>query len=109
MALLSVQQPDHDGTTVTFSAASAGDLFPNDGDTIVLFDNGSGGNLTVDVTVAGTPGGLTLSTITSATIANGAIGAIGPFDPTLFNNSDGRITVAPSTTSSVTVAVVRVK
>jgi len=109
MATLTVQQPDHDGTTITFAAVAASDVFANDGDTIALFNNGSGGNITITTTAAGTPGGLSLSDVVTGNIANGAIGAVGPFDPTLFNNSSGQVTVAASSTSSVTVAVVRVK
>lgn len=108
MALLSTQTATINGTVLTFSAVAASDTITNDGKTAAIYNNGSGGNLTVDVTVAGTPGGLSMQTVTSTTIANGSLGIIGPFDPTLVNNSSGLVTLTPSTTSSVTVAVVRI-
>ena len=109
MALLTTQTSVIGGVVLTFSAVAASDTIENDGKTIVIYNNGSGGNLTVDVTVAGTPNGLSMDNVTSATISNGEMGAIGPFDPTLVNNSSGLVTLTPSTTTSVTVAVVRAR
>ena len=109
MATLTVQNQTTSSPTVTFGAVAASDVFDNDGDTIALFNNGSGGNITITITAAGTPGGLSLANVVTANIANGAIGRVGPFDPTLFNDSNGQVTVAASSTSSVTVAVLRVK
>lgn len=109
MALLATQSSTINGVSLTFNSAAASDTIANDGETVALYKNDSGGDLTVDVTVAGTPQGLSMSTVTSNTIADGAIGAIGPFDPTLVSNSSGLVTLTPSTTSSVTVAVLRVR
>lgn len=108
MALLATQTSSINATIMTFSAVAASDTISNDGKTAVIYNNGSGGNLTVDVTVAGTPGGLSMATITTATIANGEIASVGPFDPTLVSNSSGLVTLTPSTTSSVTAAVLRI-
>lgn len=109
MATLAVQQPTNAGATLTFAAVAASDVFANDGDTVAIVNNGSGGNITLTATAAGTPGGLTITDVTTANIANGAVGIMGPFDPTYFNNSSGQVTLAASSTSSVTVAIVRVK
>jgi len=109
MATLTVQQPTSSGTVITFAAVSASDVFTNDGDTIALFSNGSGGNITITTTAAGTPGGLSLSDVVTGNIGNGTTSAVGPFDPTLFNDTNGQVTLAASTTSAVSVAIVRVK
>lgn len=109
MATLTVQAATNAGATLTFAAVAASDVFANDGDTVVLVSNGSGGNITITATAAGTPGGLALSDVVTGNIATGTIGQMGPFDPTLFNNSSGNVTITCSSTSSVTIAVLRVK
>lgn len=109
MATLTVQQPTSASPVITFAAVAASDVFTNDGDTIAIFNNGSGGNITITVGPGGTPGGLSFADEVSGNIANGAIGKVGPFDPTLYNDSSGQVVIASSNTSSVTVAIVRVK
>jgi hypothetical protein len=108
MATLTVQTATNSGATLTFAAVAASDVFTNDGDTVALFDNGSGGNIVITATAAGTPGGLSLSDVVTANIATATIGVIGPFDPTYFNDSNGQVTLASDVTSSVTVAILKV-
>ncbi len=109
MATLSVQQPTKASPVITFAAVASSDVFTNDGDTIALFDNGSGGNITITVGPGGTPGGLAFADEVTGNVTNGAVGQVGPFDPTLYNDSNGQVVIASSSTSSVTVAIVRVK
>lgn len=109
MATLAVQSSAQDGTALTLnSVAGGGDQFLNDGDTIMIVTNGSGGSLTVTLPPGGTPGGLTLSDVTG-TVADGATEAFGPFPPSLYNDSSGYVQVTWSATTSVTAAILSVK
>lgn len=109
MATLAVQSSAQTGTALTFNAtAGGGDQFLNDGDVILIVNNGSGGALTVTFDPGGLPGGLTLADVTG-TVDNGDIEAFGPFPGGLYNDSSGYVQVSWSTTTSVTAAVLSVK
>ena len=107
MALQSTQTSSINGLELSFGAVSSSDTFVADERVVAIYTNNSGGNLTVTVIGRGTPRGLDISNVTSTTIANGETAIIGPFDRDAFESDAGFITINPSTTSSVTVAIVK--
>lgn len=101
MGTYTVQTVVRAGVTPTDNAVASSDEFANDGHTILIVTNGSGGSLTVTITTPGTVDGLAVADRT-VSIANGAKKAIGPFTKSLYNDSDGNVTVGYSATTSVT-------
>lgn len=107
MATYTVQTAVQTGVVPTQNAVAASDKFNNDGKTVLWVENGSGGELTVTLTTAATVGGVAIADPT-VTIANGAKKVIGPFATSIYNDSNGQVTVAYSATTSVTAAVIRI-
>lgn len=114
MATLSVQEVDFTGLEATYaSAASGGDVFTNDGNTIVHVKNGATDcNITItaqDTTLnkAGF-GDVTVSNTTVVCTANEER-IIGPFPQKRFNNSSGQVALSYDDESNVTLAVIRLK
>jgi len=107
MAAYTVQRVLRAGVTPTENAVSASDTFQNSGKTILLVENGSGGELTVTVVTPSTVDGLAVSDRT-VTVANGAKKVIGPFPVNVYNDSDNNVTVNFSATSSVTCMALRI-
>ena len=94
------------GLDVSYVAANAdGNFFENNGNTVLLVKNASGGSITVttDSQVNSNQG---YDNDEDATIANGETGCIGRFSKNRFNDSDGNVNVSYSGVGSVTVAVV---
>ena len=79
-------------------ATDTGFNFVNDGSTLLLVENGSGSAVTVTLD-AQTYGGLSLVDPT-VSIAAGATKIIGPFKPSLFNDSNGKVTATISTAAT---------
>lgn len=113
MATLSPQTLAEDGITPTLAAASAGgDQFENTSAEIVVVKNASGAGITVTAhaqnTTKDVPG---YGTMTKANgggaVAAGATAYFGPFPTKAFNNASGRISLSYSSTTSVTVGVLR--
>lgn len=92
--------------TPTMNAASASDDFFNDGKTIAWVVNGGVGSITVTIPSYKTVAGLTVPDRT-VTVPSGATRVIGPFDKDVHNNSDGKVTLQFSGTTSVTFALLR--
>lgn len=113
MATLSVQQMVLDGLEATYaSAGAAGDVFTNDGRTMVHVKNGDSTDHTVTFTAQDTseqvPGFGTVSvTNTTVTITAGEERFVGFFPQRRFNNSSGQVAVTYDSTTSMTIAVVR--
>lgn len=102
---VSVQTITWTGTTPTFNNASAdGNTFVNNGSVLLYIKNGSGATITATLTTPQTVHGLAVSDLSVAVAAAGEKVA-GPFGPETFNDSDGKVTVSWSATSSVTFAV----
>jgi len=101
MGTYTVQSVSRDGVTPTENAVAASDEFSNDGHTILIVENGSGGSLTVTITTPGTVDSQAIADRT-VTVADGTKKAIGPFTRSVYNDSDGNVTVGYSATSSVT-------
>ena len=117
MATLNVQNLTIAGLiSSTLAAASTGDGFANDGSTFLLFVNGSVTARTLTITIANatvnTPGYNPL-TIASPTVTlpgsgtNGGVGIVGPFGPTEFNDSNGRVNYTLDIATSMTVAAIK--
>lgn len=84
-----------------------GDEFDNNGNTVLLVSNGSGGPLTVTIT---TPAGIrSVNEIVtkSLVVADGDVGFAGPFPQAIFNQTTGRVYLDWSTGTTVTAAVVK--
>lgn len=94
-------------TPADAAANSDGSKFPNDGQTFLLITNGGGSSITVTVAATITIDGLTVSNLV-VTVGAGAKKLIGPFDPGVFNDSAGNVSVTFSAVTSVTVTVVSV-
>lgn len=107
MAELTVQNISITGLEATFaSAAGGGDTFKNDGRTFFEVNNGSGGDITLTFTTPGTVQGVAIADPTVVVTA-GERRHIGPFDPSIFNNSSGLVAVGYSGVTSLTVAAIR--
>ncbi len=106
MALLSVQNSSIAGFAPTYSAVSASDEFPNDGRTVIYIKNGGASPdvVGIDSLVACNQGS---DHDGGSSVTNATEKCFGPFDPTRFNNSNGRVTVTNSFITSVTCAVIR--
>lgn len=106
MATLTVQNCLISGTVPTYSAVASSDEFANDGRTVIYIKN-----------AGGSPDVVAIDSLTAcnqgsdhnggASVTNGTEQVFGPFDPTRFNNSNGRVTVTNSFLTSVTCAVLR--
>lgn len=111
MATYTVQSVDEDGLDITFSAVASTDNFANDGKTLLLVKNGSGGNVQIDITSQVTTveipsyGNVTKAD-RSITIANGAQAILGPFNRAAFNDGSGLVEVTYDVTTSVTAAAI---
>ena len=72
-----------------------------------MVTNGSGGALAVGATTPGTVDGLAIADL-SVSIADGVKKAIGPFPRSVYNDSDGDVTVTFDATSSVTAQCLKI-
>ncbi|MEK7765269.1 MAG: hypothetical protein AAB368_03430 [bacterium] len=100
------------GLAATYTAApgtGAGNGFSiqNDGRTILHVKNvAAGGDCVVTIVTPNTVDGLALADRT-VTVADGAERFIGPFPPSIYNESDGTIRVDFSEITNVTLAALR--
>ena len=110
MATITVQTISQTGLEATYAAANDGDVFPNTGQEALQVINGSGGDIVATITPSrptkNTPGlgDMTKTTVT-VTITAGEERFIGPFEPLLFNNSSGQVTINYDGVTSLTSAV----
>jgi hypothetical protein len=106
---VSVQQIDRTaGVVPSYGAANAdGNAFVNDGRTMIHVKNGGGAPITATFLTPGNVAGLAIADQV-VTVTNGTEKMIGPFEPGLFNQSDGKVYVDWSGVSSVTAGVMRV-
>lgn len=107
MAELTVQEIVVTGLEETLaSAAALGDTFKNDGRTYFHCLNGSGADITLTFTTPGKIGGVAIADPTVVVTA-GEHRLVGPFNPSIFNNSSGLVAVGYSAVTTVTVSAVR--
>ena len=101
MATLTVQTIVQDGLTVTKTVLYDDNLFDNSGNYFLLYTNSSGGSQNLTFTAVTTSidspiyGSLTKGNIVFA-VANGDTVTVGPFPPTIFNNSSGQVSFSIS-------------
>lgn len=109
MATLTVYTAPGAGAGVAVTAASAaggGDVFPNNGKTLVEITNGGGSSITPTFAATGVlPSGAAISSVATA-VAAGATRVFGPFPPNEFNNSSGQVAITYSSATSVTLRVI---
>lgn len=104
MATLTVQNTSLAGITPSWvSAAEAGDEFLNTGDAYVEFKNTSAGEITVTILTPAKIEGIDIAEITVAVPATTGVKRIGPFDPTIFNQTTGRVSMTYSAHADLAV------
>src|SRR3954447_20155841 len=113
MATLTVQNLSLAGLlSSTFASASTGDKFNNDGNTFLLFLNGSASSRTLTLTVQNATvnqAGFNPITVASPTLTipgsatNSGIAVVGPFGVTEFNDSNGQLNYTLDVATSMTV------
>jgi len=96
-----------DGTSITYTSVnSGGDTVSNNGRVLLLFQNGSGSDYDITFTTTTTVDGEDVADKTVTVPANGDYVA-GPFERQFYNNSNGKIDISYSGTTSLTVAAVQ--
>lgn len=108
---LTPQQIALTGLTPTFTAptdagAGGGWSFPNTGDTFIRIKNTGGAQRVVTLLTPATIGGVAISDPTVTIPATTGDILIGPFDPSLFNQSDGAVYVEVDATTGLTAAAI---
>jgi hypothetical protein len=109
VAVLTVQQVALAGLTPTYAAAAAGgDSFANDGEVFLHVKNTNAAARTVTVASQrpATPG---LAPANNAVVVPLTVGdkMIGPFDPTVWNDTNGLVQITYTAETGVTVAAIR--
>jgi hypothetical protein len=106
MAVLTIQPASPTGLAATaVAAAGGGDQYPNNGKTLLKVINGGGSSIDVTIAPTNTVKGYSLASLVVA-VAGGATKYLGPYEPAYFNNSSGRVAVAYSAVTDVTVAAI---
>lgn len=88
------------------AAASGGDTFSNDGRVMLFVRNGGGSAITVTVDAVASVQGEPVSD-RAVSIPAGQDFLLGPFPTQVFNNDQGKVSVAYSSVTSVTVRPIR--
>ena len=89
-------------------AIAEGAKFPNDGRTF-LYCLDTVGNAILTFKTPGTVDGLAIAEKTATIVADATIGAlVGPFPPSIYNQSDGTVHVTPDDHTSLNYVPVRV-
>lgn len=97
------------GLTPTRTALSDANTYQvlNDGNVILMFLKTGANEATITITTPKTERGLAVADRTLTVAATTGDRVIGPFDPTLYNNSDGDLEFATSESTAITCAVLR--
>jgi len=82
-----------------------GHYFPNNGATFLLVTNGSQSSINVTAVSALTVEGLAVADSVVA-VGAGVTKLLGPFNPTIFNDENGNMTVTFSAVTSVTCSII---
>lgn len=113
MAVLTVQDAAISGLAESLvAAAGGGDSFDNNGNCLLEVVNGGGGsiNVTIDDPNSPNPGSASaFNPDVVIAVPNGTTRLIGPFPPFRFNDVNGRVQVAYSGVTTVTVRVIRIR
>ena len=106
-AALTVQEISLTGLNPSYVAAEGdGNSFTNLGDVFIHVKNASGGSITVTVQTPATVQGVAVEEVPVSVPASGER-MIGPFPPSVFNQSDATVYVDYSAVTSLTVAAVK--
>jgi hypothetical protein len=106
MADLTIQRLGQAGITPSFATASVGgDAFVNDGNTWLQIKNGGASSITVTID-SKTPCNQGFDHDLTVTIVAGGEKVIGRFEQSRFNDPTGKVSVAYSAITSVTVAAI---
>ncbi len=115
MATLTVQDSPEAGGLSFTAAASGGDVFPNDGKTLLLILNTNAGSprtvtVTAQDTTATVPGfGACTKADAVQAVEQATLDVMGPFPTTAFNNASAQAVVTYSDSAAdLTVAAVRI-
>ena len=104
---LTVQEISLAGITPSYAAAEAdGNSFANDGDVLLQVKN-AGSEITVTIQTPMKVGGVDVAEVTVTIPATTGDKMVGPFDPTIFNQSAGVVYVDYSAVTTVTVAAIK--
>jgi hypothetical protein len=97
-------KPGLGGATPVAHAAAAGDSFSNNGKTMIRVNNGGGAPITVtfDDPNSSLASAQQFNPDVQVSITNGQSRIIGPFPPSRFNDTNGRVQMTWSATTSVT-------
>jgi hypothetical protein len=107
MAELTVQQIARTGLEATYAAAAGGgDEFDNDGRTFFHIINANGSDRTATFVTSVTVDGLAVGDV-AVVVTAGEERMVGPFPPSIFNDTDGHVNVTYSAVTDVTVAAIR--
>lgn len=106
---VAVQRVAETGTIPAYAAATVtdGDAFLNDGKTIIHVLNG-GVQTTVTIQTPALVDGLAIADRAVVVVADTGNKMIGPFEPGLYNQTDGKVYLDWSSVASVTFAVIAV-
>lgn len=105
---VTIQTLVNSGITPSYNAATVtdGDAFTNDGNTFIHVLN-AGAEKTLTIQTPVTVGGIAVAEVTVTIPATTGTKLIGPFETTIFNQSDGRVYLDWSAVTGVTFAVVK--
>ena len=94
---------------LTWSATPAGGhaIVGNDGKMLLIVKNAGGSDDTVTVTPQATVNGASITAPTIVVPQTSGFGVIGPFDPSVFNDSNNKVQVGYSYTTSGSAAAVQ--
>lgn len=108
-ATLATQKPSTAGIAVVYTAAAGSQDFVNTGKEFVHVKNGAGAPITVTFTAAGKDNFGITSTAHDLVVTVPATDdrIIGPFLPERYNTTAGKVAVGYSSTTTVTVAVIK--
>ncbi len=108
MATLTVVQIPKTGIELILTAAAGGgDAFANDGQTILILNNASGGDIVATFVTQNTVDGLAVADRT-VTITAGDLECVGDLNPNVYNDTSGLCQVTYDGVSSLTVNPFRI-
>ncbi len=113
MATLTVQDAAEGGGITFVAAAAGGDVFPNDGKTIIVLWNDDASLSVVTVTAQDTTAsGVGFGAVTKAdavqSVEADSADVMGPFPVSAFNNASAQVAVTYSSVTDLEIAVIRV-
>jgi len=103
MATLTVVQIPKTGVELILTAAAGGgDAFANDGQTVFILNNGSGGDIVATFVTQATKDGLAVAD-RAVTITAGDLESVADLDPEVYNDTSGLCQVTYDGVTSLTV------